>query len=99
MKQKKVTRTCGTCILCMRPPWGRAPPALPMLRPSRQGCASLPALARGRLRGGSFGAAAMADSWFSVPREWVRMDQELFERQAVAPLVPMNPELRRLLPY
>ena len=36
-----------------------------------------PALARGRLRGGSFGAAAMADSWFSlVPREWVLVDQQ-----------------------
>ena len=27
------------------------------------------------------------------------VDQELFERQQSAPVVPMNPELRGLLPY
>ncbi len=35
-----------------------------------------PALARDRLLVGSFVAAAMADSWFSVVREWVLLDQQ-----------------------
>jgi hypothetical protein len=58
------------------------------------------ALARGRLRGGSFGAAAMADSWFSsAPREWVLVDQQqrrlrwrvvLSLQPGVAPLVVLE---------
>ena len=34
-----------------------------------------------------------------LPRLGELVDQELFERQQSAPVVPMNPELRELLPY
>ena len=34
-----------------------------------------------------------------LPRLGELVDQELFERQQSAPVVPVNPELRELLPY
>jgi hypothetical protein len=40
-----------------------------------------------------------ASYFHSLPRLGELVDQELFERQSAAPVLPLNPELEKLVPF